>query len=107
MRLQRWTQTWKGFCPAALLLKCPQRKWNKILTDDDPMPNSFIALQRIRLWRSPFRSDAPDRQDVRRVRVTLTVEEIADTEREMTSERHADGGNGQRTGSDRSRAGGG
>ncbi|MEN6546035.1 MAG: hypothetical protein ABFE07_08350 [Armatimonadia bacterium] len=86
MRLQRWTQTWEGWCPAALLPKWSQRKWNKVLTDDDPMPNSFIALQRIRLWRSRFRSDAPDRQDVRRVRVTLTIEEIADTERGYTSE---------------------
>jgi hypothetical protein len=52
-----------------------------VLTDDDPMSNSVIARQRIRLWRSKFRSTVADRQDVRRVRVTVTVEEIADTER--------------------------
>jgi hypothetical protein len=45
------------------------------------MSNSVIALQRIRLWRSKFHSTAPDRQDVRRVRVTLTVEEISEIER--------------------------
>ena len=81
MPLQQWMQTWEGYCPAALLPKRPNRKWLRVLTEDDPMPNSVIALQRIRLWRSKFRSDTPDRQDVRRVRVTLTVEEIADTER--------------------------
>jgi len=81
MTLYNWTQTWEGYCPAALLPKRPNRKWHRVLTEDDPMSNSVIALQRIRLWRSPFRSDAPDRQDVRRVRVTLTVEEIKDIKR--------------------------
>lgn len=81
MPLQQWMQTWEGYCPAALLPKRPRRKWNRVLTEDDPMPNSVIALQRIRLWRSKFRSTVADRQDVRRVRVTLTVEEISEIER--------------------------
>lgn len=43
MTLQQWTQTWEGYCPAALLPKRPRRKWNRVLTEDDPMSNSVIA----------------------------------------------------------------